>query len=171
MRNRLLLDAVPVVLKLYRNDGGASGEWFVFGASDGHVGLVRCSRAGPTLQWTLPGTDAGAAVTSLDFYDVRQGGTGSQLLVGRADGTVQVYEFTDSEAEEEERCQRPPPTCIFSHNYNDSIASVRGGVIGLNGCPEILVATNHGNLVLPSRLAQSNPSHSLLSNSATIFLA
>ena len=38
------------------------------------------------------------------------------------------------------------PSCVFSQNYNDSIAAVRGAVIGVNGYPEILVATHHGKV-------------------------
>lgn len=97
VRHRLPLESIPTALRLLGNDGGASGECLVYGTDSGQLGLVRCSRAGPSLQWALQSssspTSSRASVTSLHFYDLK--GTGvDQLIVGRDDGQVQVYEFS-----------------------------------------------------------------------------
>ena len=33
---------------------------------------------------------------------------------------------------------------ISLKNFNDSIGAVRGGVLGISGCSEVIVATKHG---------------------------
>ena len=146
IRHQLPLDGIPTVIQLFHADGGTSGEWIVFGTSCGRIGLVCWSRAGPSVQWILsPSAQSNAAVTSLDFYELNE--SGHQLIVGRDDGTVQVYEFSGQTAASGETANtHATPSCVFSQNYNDSIAAVRGAVIGVNGYPEILVATHHGKV-------------------------
>lgn len=106
VRHRLPLDGIPTAIQLFRNDGGTSGEWIVFGTSLGQIGLVRWSRAGPSMQWVMQ-LPSRTTVTSLDFYDVNDSGT-SQLIVGRDDGVVEVYQLS---AEEDDM---RAPTIIFS---------------------------------------------------------
>lgn len=163
IRHRLPLDSIPSALQLFRNDGGSSGESVVYGTFSGEIGLMRCSRAGPNVQWILQNPASKAAVTSLDFYDLKGSDDGLlQLIVGRDDGFVEVYELDNGEDDVN------PPNLIFSQvcvspsyilvgvdiclldrydtqNFHDSIAVVRGGVVGAVGYTEILVATQHGN--------------------------
>ena len=106
-RHRLPLDGIPTSIQLYQNDGGTSGEWVVFGTSLGQIGLVRWSRAGPSIQWVMQ-LPSQTTVTSLDFYDVSDSGA-SQLILGRDDGVVEIYLIS---AEDDEI--HNIPTLIFS---------------------------------------------------------
>jgi len=109
IRHRLPLDSIPSALQLFRNDGGSSGECVVYGTFSGEIGLMRCSRAGPTVQWILQNPASKAAVTSLDFYDLKGITDGLlQLIVGRDDGFVEVYELDNGEDDVN------PPNLIFS---------------------------------------------------------
>ncbi|EFX79859.1 hypothetical protein DAPPUDRAFT_197260 [Daphnia pulex] len=138
VRHRLPIDAgIPTAIQLFQNDGGTSGEWVIYGTSLGQIGLVRWSRAGPAVRWVIQ-LPSQTTVTSLDFYDVSDSDDGGQLIIGREDGVVEVYQVPP----EDDAVHSP--TLIFSQNCNDSIAAVRGGIIGADGFPEILVATQRG---------------------------
>ncbi|KAI9565490.1 hypothetical protein GHT06_009282 [Daphnia sinensis] len=136
VRHRLPLDGIPTAMQLFQNDGGTSGEWVVYGTSLGQIGLVRWSRAGPAVEWVMQ-LPSQTTVTSLDFYDLSDSGA-NQLIIGREDGFVDVYQVSP-----EDGAMRSP-TIIFSQNCNDSIAVVRGGIVGAAGFPEVLVATQRG---------------------------
>lgn len=111
VRHRLPLDGIPTAIQLFQNDGGTSGEWVVFGTSLGQIGLVCWSRACPTVEWVMQ-LPSRTTVTSLDFYDVSDSGV-SQLIVGREDGFVEVYQVS---AEDE---KIHVPTLIFSQVLSD----------------------------------------------------
>lgn len=106
IRHRLPLDSTPTAIHLFRNDGGSSGEWILYGTSLGQIGLVRWSRAGPDVQWIMQ-LSTRTSVTSFDFYDVDHSGV-SQMIVGREDGYVEVYQVATEE--EDKRV----PILIFS---------------------------------------------------------
>lgn len=108
VRNKLLLDGIPSIIKLFQNDGGPSGECVILGTTCGKMILIRSSRAGPTIQWTLQLKNCSTCVSSIDFYDVNDSGR-NQMIVGRDDGHVEVYEFSCDDPENE------TPVLIYSH--------------------------------------------------------
>jgi len=108
VRHRLPIDAgIPTAIQLFQNDGGTSGEWVIYGTSLGQIGLVRWSRAGPAVQWVIQ-LPSQTTVTSLDFYDVSDSDAGGQLIVGREDGVVEVYQVPSEDD------AMHSPTLIFS---------------------------------------------------------
>ncbi|XP_063232547.1 Bardet-Biedl syndrome 7 protein homolog isoform X2 [Bacillus rossius redtenbacheri] len=131
------LPSAPAVLGLYRGDGGDAGDQVLYGAADGSVGLLQVSRTGVTSRLLLL-PDAGlAAVTCMDCYDLTGDGTGD-LLVGRQDGSLEVYPLPDPGEEAQLGASRLSYTC------NESITSIQGGVVGSPGCDEIVAATYTG---------------------------
>ena len=109
LRHRLPIDAgIPTAIQLFQNDGGTSGEWVIYGTSLGQIGLVRWSRAGPTVQWVIQ-LPSQTTVTSLDFYDFSGSDAGAQLIVGREDCYVDVYQVPS-----EDDATHISPTLIFS---------------------------------------------------------
>ncbi len=84
--------------------------------------------------------DNTSAVMCLDTYDLLADGK-DELIVGRRDGTVQVYTIMLENNEFMMETQQ-----IFSENFNESISSVQGGCIGTPGYTEIIVCTYSGKL-------------------------
>lgn len=84
--------------------------------------------------------DNTSAVTCLDSYDLLADGK-DELIVGRRDGTIQVYTMMLENNEFLMDCQQ-----IYSENFNESISSVQGGCIGSLGYTEIIAATYSGKL-------------------------
>lgn len=109
VRHRLPLDGIPTAIQLFHNDGGPSGEWVVFGTSLGQIGLANWSRACPSVEWVMQ-LPSQTTVTSLDFYDVSDSGA-SQLIVGRDDGFVEVYQVSAEDGKVH------VPTLIFSQVF------------------------------------------------------
>lgn len=119
VRHRLPVDGTPSAIQLFGNDGGPSGEWVVYGTTTGQVGLVRWSRAGPSIQWRLKVTSNATCVTSIDFYDVLPSDEGNkQLIIGRDDGVVEVY---DLKLDEDGATNQP--TLVYSHVNIQSLPS------------------------------------------------
>jgi Bardet-Biedl syndrome 7 protein len=83
-----------------------------------------------------------SAVTCLDTFDVYGDGK-DELIVGRRDGTVQVFTTTMLENNEfEMNCQQ----MLFEENFNESISCVAGGCVGVGGYTEIIVCTYTGKV-------------------------
>lgn len=67
-----------------------------------------------------------SAVTCLDTFDLYGDGK-EELIVGRRDGTIQVFTMMLENNEFETDCQQ----LLFEGNFNESISCVFGGCIGL----------------------------------------
>lgn len=82
-----------------------------------------------------------SAVTCLDTFDLYGDGK-DELIVGRRDGTVQVFTTTMLENNEfEMNCQQ----LLYEENFNESISCVAGGSITV-GYTEIIVCTYTGKV-------------------------
>ncbi|XP_034399170.1 Bardet-Biedl syndrome 7 protein isoform X2 [Cyclopterus lumpus] len=102
----------PSVLELYNKDGG---EEILYGTTDGKIGLVQIG------------------ILCIDTYDIMGDGV-NDILVGRDDGTVEVFGF-DSASE---------PTLRFEHVLSESVTSIQGGCVGKESYDEVLTATYTG---------------------------
>ncbi|PSN57277.1 hypothetical protein C0J52_02560 [Blattella germanica] len=131
------IDGVPTVLHLNGNEGGEAGDEILYGTSDGKVGLVRIGRVDVNHRWVLNDGKRRGGVLCMDCYDMSGDGV-LDLLVGRQDGTMDVYSLGDDGGEEGKLTQR------FTYACNESITSIHGGVVGNSGYEEVVAATYTG---------------------------
>lgn len=83
-----------------------------------------------------------SAVTCLDTFDIYGDGK-EELIVGRRDGTIQVFTTMMLENNEFEMdCQQ----LLYEENFNESISCAFGGCIGVNNYTEIIVCTYTGKV-------------------------
>lgn len=83
-----------------------------------------------------------SAVTCLDTFDLYGDGK-EELIVGRRDGTIQVFTTMMLENNEFEMdCQQ----LLYEENFNESISCVFGGCIGMAGYTEIIACTYTGKV-------------------------
>ncbi|KAG8302515.1 Bardet-Biedl syndrome 7 protein [Homalodisca vitripennis] len=134
----LPLTGVPTVLHLFNNDGGAIGDQLLYGTDDGTIGLVQITKTGISQKWRMePGRHRGG-VQSLYCYDMTGDGV-ADLLVGRSDGTLQIYSIPTEPADDINQ-----PSERFSYVSNESITSIQGGIVGNSGFDEVLATTYTG---------------------------
>ncbi|GFG34141.1 hypothetical protein Cfor_08141 [Coptotermes formosanus] len=131
------VDAVPTVLHLNGNEGGETGDEILYGTADGRVGLVRVGRTEVNHRWILNDGKHRAGVLCMDCYDMSGDGI-LDLLIGRQDGTLDIFSLGDDAGEEGKLSQR------FSYSSNESITSVNGGVVGNAGYEEVVASTYTG---------------------------
>ncbi|XP_047495998.1 Bardet-Biedl syndrome 7 protein homolog [Penaeus chinensis] len=134
------LPSPPSSLQLFYNDGGENGDQLLYGTTDGKIGLVQLGRGSAAHRWVLEnssgsvGTRQGG-ITCMDHHDITGDGV-RDLLVGRDDGSIEVFAYEDGDESE--------PTLRFSTACNESITGVQGAVVGNAGYDEILASTYTG---------------------------
>ncbi|XP_016910045.2 Bardet-Biedl syndrome 7 protein homolog [Apis cerana] len=129
----LRLPNIPTVLSIYREGNVESKERVLVGTMDGKVGLL-ILQGNKTLRITWLLNMNGSEITSLDTYELQDG---LDILIGRQDGTVEVYTFPEEDTLASLR---------YRYNASESISSVIGGIIGAAGYPEVLVTTYSGRI-------------------------
>eukprot|EP00066_Takifugu_rubripes_P020021 XP_011609287.1 PREDICTED: Bardet-Biedl syndrome 7 protein [Takifugu rubripes] len=120
----------PSVLELYNRN---SGEEIVYGTTDGKVGLVQIGEQSATAKWEIDNVKKKGGILCIDTYDIIGDGV-NDVLVGRDNGTVEVYGF-DSSGE---------PTLRFEHVLSESVTSIQGGCVGKDTYDEVLTVTYTG---------------------------
>ncbi|XP_053979510.1 Bardet-Biedl syndrome 7 protein homolog isoform X3 [Hylaeus volcanicus] len=121
------------IVIFFREGDVESKDRVLVGTMDGRVGLL-ILQGNKTLRITWLLNMTGSEVTSLDTYELQDG---LDILIGRQDGTVEVYSFPDEDT---------LPPLRYRYNASESISSVVGGVIGAAGYPEVLVTTYSGRI-------------------------
>ncbi|XP_042226350.1 Bardet-Biedl syndrome 7 protein homolog isoform X2 [Homarus americanus] len=137
------LPSPPSTLQLFYNDGGENGDQLLYGTSDGKIGLVQLGRGSASHRWVCEsGSSAGNAstlrhggITCMDHHDMTGDGV-RDLLVGRDDGSIEVFSYEDGDESE--------PVLRFSMACSESVTSVQGGVVGNAGYDEIVASTYTG---------------------------
>ncbi|XP_071527283.1 BBSome complex member BBS7-like isoform X2 [Panulirus ornatus] len=137
------LPSPPSSLQLFYNDGGENGDQLLYGTSDGKIGLVQLGRGSAVHRWVCEsGSGVGSTSTSryggitcMDHHDMTGDGV-RDLIVGRDDGSVEVFSYEDGDESE--------PTLRFSIACSESVTSVQGGVVGNAGYEEIIASTYTG---------------------------
>ncbi|KAJ8262423.1 hypothetical protein GJAV_G00166310 [Gymnothorax javanicus] len=122
----------PSVLELNGRDGGCGGE-VLYGTSDGKLGLVKIDESSAVQKWELPNEKKKGGILCIDTFDILGDGV-REILVGRDDGTVEVYALDSSNE----------PTLRFEHVLSESVTSIQGGCVGKDNFDEILTATYTG---------------------------
>uniref|UniRef100_A0A668AFL5 Bardet-Biedl syndrome 7 protein homolog n=1 Tax=Myripristis murdjan TaxID=586833 RepID=A0A668AFL5_9TELE len=120
----------PSVLELYNKDGGESGEDVLYGTADGKIGLIQIGESSAVPKWEIDNDKKKGGILCIDTYDILGDGV-SDILVGRDDGTVEVFGL-DSSGE---------PTSRFEHVLSESVTSVQGGCVGKEGYDEGIPAS------------------------------
>uniref|UniRef100_A0A3B5Q1E5 Bardet-Biedl syndrome 7 n=1 Tax=Xiphophorus maculatus TaxID=8083 RepID=A0A3B5Q1E5_XIPMA len=120
----------PSVLELFNKDGG---EEVLYGTTDGKIGLVQIGDCDAATKWEIGNEKRKGGILCIDTYDIIGDGV-NDILVGRDDGTVEVYGF-DSSRE---------PTLRFEHVLTESVTSIQGGCVGKESYDEVLTATYTG---------------------------
>lgn len=106
------------------------------------MNLIKFNFALSVKQETLVNSkDNLSAVTCLDTFDLYGDGK-EELIVGRRDGTIQVFTTTLDVNEFEVDNQQ----LLFEENFNESISCVFGGCIGVAGYTEIIACTYTGKV-------------------------
>lgn len=105
----------------------------IYGTSDGKIGLVQLNSSAPEHVWEIENEKQNGDVLSLDLYDISNNGT-SDLLVGRADGVIEVYGFDEGGS----------PFQHYKYTLSESITSVSGGCVCAPGYQEVAVSTYTG---------------------------
>ncbi|XP_069686041.1 BBSome complex member BBS7-like isoform X2 [Periplaneta americana] len=133
------VEATPTILHLNGNEGGEAGDEILYGTSDGRVGLVRIGRVEVNHRWILNDGKRRAGVLCMDCYDMSGDGV-LDLLIGRQDGTLDIFSLGDENGEEGVLSQR------FIYSCNESVTSIQGGVVGNAGYEEVVASTYTGFL-------------------------
>lgn len=83
-----------------------------------------------------------SAVTCLDTFDLYGDGK-EELIIGRRDGTVQVYSMVLENNEFDGLdCQQ----LLYEENFNESISCVYGACVGAAGYTEVIVCSYTGKV-------------------------
>ncbi|XP_023646690.1 Bardet-Biedl syndrome 7 protein isoform X2 [Paramormyrops kingsleyae] len=122
----------PSVLELKDRDGGTEGE-ILYGTTDGKLGLVKIMASSPVHRWEVPNDKKKGGILCLDSFDILGDGV-REILVGRDDGTVEVYGL-DTSGE---------PTLRFEHVLSESVTSIQGGSVGKESFDEVITSTYTG---------------------------
>ncbi|XP_019539805.2 Bardet-Biedl syndrome 7 protein homolog [Aedes albopictus] len=138
VRQTLELESVPTVLHVPK----CLGDRLLCGFADGKVVLfhINLSISEVKRETLVEDTENGSAVTCIGTYDLSGDGK-DELVVGRRDGTLQVFTMNSDEYQFEMEC-----TQIYRENFNESISSVQGGCVGANNYAEIVVCTYSGRV-------------------------
>ncbi|KTG31528.1 hypothetical protein cypCar_00003754, partial [Cyprinus carpio] len=123
----------PTVLELLNRDGGKGGEEVLYGTADGKLGLVQITKSGPITSWELDNEKKKGGVLCIDTFDIVGDGV-KDILVGRDDGTVEVYGLDSSNE----------PTLRFENVLSESVTSIQGGCVGKEMYDEVLTTTYTG---------------------------
>ncbi|XP_026855175.1 Bardet-Biedl syndrome 7 protein [Electrophorus electricus] len=123
----------PSVLGLHNRDGGKDGEEVLYGTADGKLGLVQFTSSAPVSKWEVDNEKKKGGVLCIDTFDIFGDGV-KDILIGRDDGTVEVYGLDSSNE----------PTLRFEHVLSESVTSIQGGCVGKESYDEILTATYTG---------------------------
>ncbi|XP_030643563.1 BBSome complex member BBS7 [Chanos chanos] len=123
----------PSVLELHNKDGGKDGEEVLYGTADGKLGLIKIERSAPVTRWEIDNKKKKGGVLCMDTFDILGDGV-KDILVGRDDGTVEVYGL-DSSGEH---------TLRFEHVLSESVTSIQGGCVGKETFDEIITTTYTG---------------------------
>ncbi|XP_024919046.1 BBSome complex member BBS7 isoform X2 [Cynoglossus semilaevis] len=120
----------PSVLELYNK---TRGDELLYGTTDGKIGLVQIGEHSASSKWEIDNDKKKGGILCIDTYDIIGDGV-NDVLVGRDDGTLEVYGFDSSNE----------PTLRFDHVLSESVTSIQGGCVGKESYDEVLAATYTG---------------------------
>ncbi|XP_053685731.1 Bardet-Biedl syndrome 7 protein homolog [Sabethes cyaneus] len=138
VRQTLEVDSVPTVLHVPKG----LGDRILCGFGDGKVLLFHINLLVTEVkrEVLVEDTENLSAVTCVATYDLSGDGK-DELIVGRRDGTLQVFTMNLDEYQFEMEC-----TQIYREHFNESISCIQGGCVGANNYSEVVVCTYSGRV-------------------------
>lgn len=121
---------------------GGSAPQIVFGTANGGLGLATFNGEKLKVKWKTPpaSSDSSAgessSVNTIACFDINRDEQ-PELVVGRDDGSVQVYSFDAS----------GDVSKLYEHVSADSVRCVQGGIVSTPGFDEVVACTFSGRVV------------------------
>ncbi|CAG9839510.1 unnamed protein product [Diabrotica balteata] len=129
------VESSPTILHIYQYE---ESEAVLFGTADGRVGILDVENLQGFQRWLVTNIENNSSVCALDSYDLN-GSEANQLVVGRQDGSIEVYQVNIQEPLVDSKL-------IYKYNCNESVSSLQCGVVATTGYDEILVVTYTGRV-------------------------
>uniref|UniRef100_A0AAY4BIP9 Bardet-Biedl syndrome 7 protein homolog n=1 Tax=Denticeps clupeoides TaxID=299321 RepID=A0AAY4BIP9_9TELE len=120
----------PSVLELNNKDGGTDGDEILYGTTDGRLGLVKITESAPVVKWEMDNEKKKGGILCIDTFDILGDGV-KDILVGRDDGTVEIYALDASNE----------LSLRFEHVLSESVTSIQGGCVGKENYDEVRIAS------------------------------
>ncbi|CAD7080257.1 unnamed protein product [Hermetia illucens] len=138
VRQTIELESVPTALHVRKN---ILGDKIMCGFADGKIIAYNFAGfIGDVKDSVVITSEYGtSAITCIDTYDLTGEGN-ENLLIGRRDGSVQVFSLP---AEDEVDLE---PREIYRESFTESISAIQGGCVYSNGATEIVIATYAGSV-------------------------
>ncbi|XP_055316781.1 Bardet-Biedl syndrome 7 protein homolog [Sitodiplosis mosellana] len=138
VRQSIELESVPTVLHIPKG----YNDRLICGMTDGRVVLFRVGNFVSNFkeETLVEPSENSSAVTTIDAFDLTGDGK-VELIVGRRDGSIQVYSLPSEENAFDLSVRQ-----IYNENFNESISTVQGGTIDANGYVEVVVCTYTGRI-------------------------
>lgn len=138
VRQTIELDSVPTVLHVPRS---FPTDRILCGFADGKVSIFYFGHfTGDVKQEVLiRNTQNSSAITCLDTYDLDGEGK-DQLIIGRRDGTIQIYTMPMGNELDVE------PRQMYKEVFPESISAIQAGCVYSNGFIEIVVLSYNGSI-------------------------
>nr|CAB3225183.1 Bardet-Biedl syndrome 7 protein homolog [Phallusia mammillata] len=133
LKYELEVPGPPQCVVPFKDTGGEEGMELVYGTTDGKVGHVMLNNEQPEYKWEIVNEKNLGGISCLTHHDITGDGV-PDLLVGRDDGTVEIFSYDIAEE----------PVLRFAHNFKESITAIQGGVVGSLGFDEVVVSTYAG---------------------------
>ncbi|KAJ8912894.1 hypothetical protein NQ315_011217 [Exocentrus adspersus] len=130
------VESSPTVLHIYQDEDSRA---VLFGTVDGRVGILDIENTQGFDRWLVTNNENASSVSCMDSYDMSGNGT-KNLIIGREDGTIEVFQINIYDATDASRI-------IFSYNCNESVTALQCGIVGSHGFDEIVVATYTGRIL------------------------
>ncbi|RZB77484.1 Bardet-Biedl syndrome 7 protein -like, partial [Asbolus verrucosus] len=129
------VDSAPTLLHILEEDGTKT---ILFGTVDGRVGILDVEKQHGFDRWLIDNATNTSTISCVDSHDMTGNGA-KNLVLGRQDGTIEVYVINTTDAMD-------ASILIYTHNCNESVSAVQCGVVGNQGFDEILVVTYTGRI-------------------------
>ncbi|XP_019866840.1 Bardet-Biedl syndrome 7 protein homolog [Aethina tumida] len=140
------VENTPTVLYFFEEN---NDKLILFGTVDGRIGIVDVDSLQGFERWLLTNETNSAAISCIDTYDLTGNGN-KNLIVGRQDGNVEVYNLNMFDPLDK-------PILIYEMNCNESVTGMQTGIVGCQGYEEILIVTYTGRVIgLTTQTIDSN---------------
>ncbi|XP_076807399.1 BBSome complex member BBS7-like isoform X2 [Clavelina lepadiformis] len=127
------VSGAPQCMTPFKGNGGEEEKELVYGTSDGKIGHVMLADEQPIYKWEISNDKNFGGISCMSHHDITGDGV-NDLLIGRDSGEVEIYSYDVADE----------PILRFSHNCNESVTSVQGGVVGALGFDEVVASTYSG---------------------------